>query len=359
MDKKEYDAGYQAALDAIRQSLNGQSGGDGQGGDNNLDSDMQQPPTNGQDGQSGSGKGKGKDKGSDKQNNTRDGGSKASDNHGVVRPEDCEGSGFGGDEIPDTAGGMISKEEGDKLAESEGYDKEGGSSDSIEREWKDAALKNANKIPGKNAGKWKSMIEGMYKTATNWRKILKAIIGQSLSPEDKRSAWANKNVLVTQDRFVRTDKDRYDSMDYMMAWIDSSGSLSDDQLKLILSEVYSVANQKKPMKLVVVQCDTQIQEIKEYTDIRTLRRDILHASVKGRGGTELSPCWELLRKNPKYARKRAELVMVFTDGYLKQYKRDMRTMDNLCWCIIDNPGFEVEHQDRCTKCIHLNSKDVS
>ena len=37
--------------------------------------------------------------------------------------------------------------------------------------------------------------------------------------------------------------------------------------------------------------------------------------------------------------------MVFTDGYLNQYKRDPRTMRNLCWVILDNPSFDVKYKD--------------
>jgi predicted metal-dependent peptidase len=134
--------------------------------------------------------------------------------------------------------------------------------------------------------------------------------------------------------------------------------MSDDQLKQCLSEVYAVALAKKPLKLVVIQCDTQIQEIKEYKSLAELKKSISHAKVKGRGGTELKPCWNLLQNDPKYKRRPAELVMIFTDGYLTQYKRNPRTMKNLCWVILDNPAWNIQYKDVNTKVIHIKSSDI-
>ena len=68
---------------------------------------------------------------------------------------------------------------------------------------------------------------------------------------------------------------KYDNVDYIMAWIDSSGSMSDDQLRLCLAEVYTMALRKKPLKVITVQCDTKIQEIKEYRTVREMQRDFI------------------------------------------------------------------------------------
>ena len=283
-------------------------------------------------------------------------------NQGTVRPEDCESGSQSVQSTPKTPGGFFDKKEGDKLAEKEGYAKEGGSEDAVERDWKDAALKAAKDLPGKPGtatGNLKSTIEALYKTNTDWKKALRAIVGRSINPEDKRQAYANKNVLIAQNRIARTDKDKYDSVAYIMAWIDSSGSMSDEQLKMCLAEVYSVALAKKPLKLYVIQCDTTIQDIREYKNISELKKDVKSATVKGRGGTAVKPLWDLLRNDKKFKTVAPELVMIFTDGGVEaQYPRDKKHMGTLCWCIIDNTSFNVEYKDPMTKCIYLNSKDI-
>lgn len=347
MSQKDFDKGYNDAIEAIKQHIaNGGGDGSGQGSGQGGSDDLPMPSNQGDPSNGGQ---------SSKSNSRTD---SSNSNQGIVRPEDCIGGQAG--ELagtPGTAGGMIDRSVGDKIAKSEGYEDEGPGETATENDWKDSALKAAAKM-GNTAGNLKSKIEGLYKTSTDWKKALQKIVGYSISPEDKRQAYANKNVLIAQNRISRTDKDKYDNVDYIMAWIDSSGSMSDEQLRMCLSEVYRVALQKKPLKLVVIQCDTRIQDIEEYTNLKDLQRQMSHATVKGRGGTDLKPCWDLLKNDKKYKNRPSELVMIFTDGFLEQYKRDPKTMRNLCWCIIDNPSFDLTHKDAHTKVIYLNSKDI-
>jgi hypothetical protein len=183
---KEWNEGYQAAIEAIKKAMQGGGSGDGDG--DGLPSDMTPPPSQGGSG-SGSGKGKGKQQNSQGGQSGNSRTSSSDPNQGVVRPEDCEG-GSGVGDIPGTPGGFFSKEDGDKLAQSEGYDKEGGGQDSVERSWKDSALKATQKLgqPGDVWGKLKSTIERLYKTTTDWKAAFKFIVGKSLNDAETRSA---------------------------------------------------------------------------------------------------------------------------------------------------------------------------
>jgi predicted metal-dependent peptidase len=134
--------------------------------------------------------------------------------------------------------------------------------------------------------------------------------------------------------------------------------MTDDQLKMCLSELYSLALAKKPMKLVLVQCDTKIHEIKEWTNLSTFQRDIVKQTVKGRGGTDFNAFWQLLKTDRRFRSKRPDLIMLFTDGYVSQIRRDRTTMNWLCWCIIDNPSFNIENSDQMTKVIYLKTADI-
>lgn len=373
IEVKGYDNGYNDAIEQIKKMLAGsqgqQNGGSGMKPDPKLDMPSPKDQPEGSDGSDGSsGAGGSNDSGSSKSSgsngsNSSSGSSRDADStgkKGIVRAEDCEPLGNISD-IPNEPGGMVDRDTANKVAKNEGYDEQGGSESSTEKEWSEAAIKSANKnlrgnSPG--SGVLKGKIDDIWKVSHDWKKELRAIVGQSISPDDKRQAYANKNVLVSQDRVARTDKDKYDNMDYMMAWIDSSGSMSDNQLKQCLKEVYHVALAKKPLKLVVIQCDTKIQQIKEYTNLKDLQKDTINATVKGRGGTELKPCFDLLKEDPKYKRRPAELVMIFTDGGLTQYKRDPRHIKNLCWVILDNSGWNVQYKERFTKCVHMKTEDI-
>ena len=367
MNQKEYNEGYQAAIEAIKRALQG--GGDGSGGGqgpdgNDLDSNMTPPPVG-----NGMGNGQQGKKGNNNQGDATKDGSRTSasdENQGVVRPEDCiPPSAASLDKCPSTPGGMMSKANGDKLAESEGHKPESGSQNDVETKWKDGALKAAKAMsdddkgkPGHNAGALKSTIEGMYKTSTDWKKELKRIVGNCINKNETRQAYAAKNRLATLGEIRRTAKEKYDCLDYMVVCIDSSGSMSDEQLKMCLSETYKVARDKKPLKLIVMQCDTRIQWMKEYTDLEKLKKDTVHATVHGRGGTDFKPLWDMLNNDPKFNRIHPEVVLLFTDGYCPQYKRSNKNMNNLIWCILDNPSWELQHPDRYTKRIHIKTADI-
>ena len=251
-------------------------------------------------------------------------------------------------------GSMVSGQDGDRIAQQEGYDKNSQSQDSAAREWENDVQKSINKAP---AG-LKEKLQQIFNTNTDWVKILKKIIGRSINNSATRQAYANKNALASQSRISRTDKDRFDAVDFIMCCIDTSGSLSGKQLHLILSEVYAMALQKKPISLAIVMCDTKIQDIQIYNNIRDFKRAIKDFEIHGGGGTDMHPCWDLLNDDPRFVRRNCELFMMFTDGYLDQIPRNKRKMGNLCWCITDNPGFQLEHNDTKTFVVHLDSSTI-
>ena len=363
---KDWDEGYKAALEAIKQAQSGKSQGQG-GGSGQNDSGLEgipMDPSN-MNGVDGSGSGSENDKFNDAAGSGGSGSSQSRNGkqagQGVVRPEDCA-SPSGGDlnKTPGTAGGMISKETGDKISEAEGYDKEGGNEDSAAKEWAERAKRAASQMAGKGEGyeRLRSTFDNLYKATKDWKKELKKLVGQSISPDDKRSAYANKNILISQDRIARTDKDKYDCMDYMVVAIDTSGSMTEEYLHQCLCEIYQIALAKKPLKLVIIQFDTRIADIQEFTNLNELKKKMHKYELKGGGGTEVKPVFDLLLKDRKYSRRPAELLMIFTDGYLEQYKRNMRTMKNLIWVVIDNVGFDLKYKDAQTKCIRIKTSDI-
>ena len=158
-NKQEYDKGYQEAIETIKKALAGNQGGGSGGG--SSDPRLQQPPVpqNGDNSDSGSGSGsRNQNQSSSGQSGSR---TNSSDkNQGIVRPEDC----IGPDQlsnIPSTPGTFMDRQTGDKIAEQEGYDKEGGSDSAVEKDWADTAVREANKLKGNQAGSLKSKIEGL------------------------------------------------------------------------------------------------------------------------------------------------------------------------------------------------------
>ena len=271
-----------------------------------------------------------------------------------------EGQGSSGTEANlngtiDTAGSMLDAKEGQKIAKEEGYDDVGANESALEKEWENKAREVAKKLKGTGAGNdilADKLLATSVKGTNEWKKILKDIVGRSVSPEDKRRGYAHNNILVSQDRVALSDKEKYDNVDYIMAWVDTSGSMSQEDLNKALSMMLMVAQAKKPTKLVVCQFDTRVADIKEFDKVDRIEKDMRKMKIKGGGGTDVKCCFDLLAdKKSKYAKQVPELVVIFTDGYLDQYRRDKRRMQNLVWVVQDHPSFELEYPDSHTKLI--------
>ena len=144
----------------------------------------------------------------------------------------------------------------------------------------------------------------------------------------------------------------------MVAAIATSGSMTEKYQQMCLMEIYQVALAKKPLKLVVVQFDTRITDIQEFRNPGELKKNMHSYTLKGGGGTEVKPVFDMFLKDPRYRRRPAECVLIFTDGFLTQYKRNPRTMKHLVWVVVDNMSFDLKFKDANTKCVRIKSSDM-
>lgn len=327
----DYNKGYQDAIKKIKEQLNSQS----------SQSSL-----------------------SNNQNTNRDKGTDSNGNKvGQVSENDLQIS--NDKDYPNTVGGIINKSIGDQIREAENMNKVAGSESQLEQRSQECA-NDARKVAekkqqGDTSGPWSdfiSKIANLYNVTTNWRKELKKIVGICISPLDKRSAYANKNVLVSQDRIYRTSKDKYESLNYIIAAVDVSGSMDEKQQMMCLKEVYQTALQKNPLKIYIIYFDTEVLRTDEFKSIKDLEKYMKKPKYIQGGGTSAESVFKYLRTDPKFKGKKAELLMIFTDGYIDQPKRDMKTTKWLVWIITNNPIWELKNNDSHTKVVYLKSEDI-
>lgn len=287
-----------------------------------------------------------------------------------VTPEDVQGNNRNAQNGRGSMNGsdMMSRAEGDKLAEREGYDKgDGHSQDITEKEWAKTAEEVVKSMPGHQAGaaELKKIINSTRITDDGtWKKKLRDIVGRSISPESKRRGFTHQNTLASQSRLALTDFTNYDSLDYIVAFVDTSGSMSQDFLKACLTEVVRIADAKKPNGVIVAQFDTRVADLQIYKNSGEFKKNFKKITIKGGGGTDVKDAFELPKhKNKEYAKKWPkgnipDLGIVFTDGYLEQYKRPNQLCKTLLWVIIDNPGFELQYKEPNTKIIYISKEQA-
>ena len=74
--------------------------------------------------------------------------------------------------------------------------------------------------------------------------------------------------------------------------IDTSGSVSDDELRKYVREIVGVIEMCNPDKLIIIQHDAIIQKIEEWEG----GNDFSSLKVKGRGGTCIAPVFRHVEK---------------------------------------------------------------
>ena len=318
----------------------------------------------GQSSSSGSGKdqsGSGKESGP---NTTQDSNGKTTRK---VTAQDMAGQDDGG-----PAGSFTPQQNGQDIAKKEGYDSSNPSESSVAKEWAEEAQKAAKQM-GKGHEGLKRLIDDITKTSTNWKKTLRNVIANALSTTQMEYRYANKNILAAQGRLAKQDKEKEDSINYITVMVDTSGSMDIQTLRKCLSEVYTMANQKKPEKLIITMCDTQMAYAEMFDNPRAFSKDLKKITLHGGGGTDFKDFWKFMAKGGKgyesiidgkprmmqnYLMTPTDIAIIFTDGYVTQIPRDKKTMKNLLWVIMDNPTWELQHKDRNTRVVYLKMDDI-
>ena len=109
--------------------------------------------------------------------------------------------------------------------------------------------------------------------------------------------------------------------------VDASGSVSDEDFKVFVSETNGILRMMKPKKITLIQFDTDIRQV----DVVKSVTDLSKVTFTGRGGTVIAPVLEWANVN------KPQLLLVFTDGEFRF--TDATTKVPVLWLIHDNPTF--------------------
>ena len=109
--------------------------------------------------------------------------------------------------------------------------------------------------------------------------------------------------------------------------VDTSGSVSDHDFKVFVSEVGGIFKMMKPKKITLIQFDTKIKAVDQLHSFDELSK----VHFVGRGGTQIHEVIEWANTH------KPQLLMVFSDGDFRfpQLQAKSKTL----WFIHNNPGF--------------------
>jgi predicted metal-dependent peptidase len=158
---------------------------------------------------------------------------------------------------------------------------------------KDQTLKAKGNVPGEIEGV--IVIEEVMPAKFDWRSYIRRFTGVSTK------VYSKKIRRKENRRFEDNPGIKIKMKQHMLLGIDTSGSVSDNELKEFMNEIKHI--HKAGVDITIIQCDTKINSIKSYNGKNELE-------INGRGGTEFNPVLEYFNANLK---KYTSLVY-FTDG---------------------------------------------
>ena len=151
----------------------------------------------------------------------------------------------------------------------------------------------------------KRMLKDLVEPQMDWREILNMKI-QSMFKND--FTWSRCS-RKSQASGIYLPATREDVRVEAAVSIDCSGSMSDEMLRDLLSEVKGIMEQFKDFKLRVWCFDTRVYNPVEFTP-DTLD-DIDNYDIKGGGGTDFMCNWNYMKENDI----QPERFIMMTDGY--------------------------------------------
>lgn len=183
----------------------------------------------------------------------------------------------------------------------EGYDQAGDNMTPTESEWMEriAQATQVAKQAGKLPGHLEQYLEGLFQSRLHWSVLLRRFTSSLKMPV--RPSWSRpRRRLLAAGLYIpkklRRDRPR------LAVGLDVSGSISDDQLKEFVGELYGM------------QYLAEITLIMFDVDIRRqvpLQEFLSDHKITGRGGTDFRPVFKRVEQvSPRY-----DGVVMLTDGY--------------------------------------------
>lgn len=165
------------------------------------------------------------------------------------------------------------------------------------------------KRQGKFPGNFSDYIEELLNPKIPWYTYLEQFIQHSIVNDYQ---WVPPNRrFIHQDIFLPSTQK--ENIDVVIA-LDTSGSISNLELQLFLTESLAIFNSFGNINMTVIQCDTKIQHVAHIEAGENLDGGELpwvSKQIFGRGGTSFIPVFEYIDKKEI----NASVLLYFTDGF--------------------------------------------
>ena len=184
-----------------------------------------------------------------------------------------------------------------------------------------ATIAEGQKKIGQSAGALQRYVDQLDQSKVDWRSQLITVVTSSVRGGDEssylrpdRRVLAITGIVLPQSMNTRADT--------VVINIDTSGSVSKDEMRTFLSELAGAIAQFKPKTLIVLPCDCEVhppvicEDLPMSTDFDSVCDEVVDnvaPYMYGGGGTSFTPPFDWVEQHWDSAT--VDLCVYFTDGY--------------------------------------------
>ncbi len=166
----------------------------------------------------------------------------------------------------------------------------------------------SEKLRGQDPGVWASEIRKAGGGDVPWRALLSRFF-TGLRRDDYRLFPPNRKHIW---RGLYLPAMGAPGPSHIVAAVDTSGSMSEDELAKILGELDRLRSVTE-CKLTLIECDAQIHRVEEFEAHEAARLD--RRRFQGRGGTAFEPVFDWITERLKRPMFQLDALIYLTDGY--------------------------------------------
>jgi predicted metal-dependent peptidase len=171
-------------------------------------------------------------------------------------------------------------------------------------------LSTKARLPGVLQGRLQSEIQAATQARVDWRPLLARFM-TGLHRSDYRMFPFNKKHLA---RGFYLPSIGVPGPDHLLVVVDTSGSMTDDELSEILGQIDRLRSQSE-CRLTLIQADANIQKVEEFSTFEeapwSQAKGGEQYTLLGRGGTDFRPAFDWAQKS----RERFDALIYLTDGF--------------------------------------------
>jgi predicted metal-dependent peptidase len=191
-----------------------------------------------------------------------------------------------------------------------------------------AAAETAKSM-GKLPGDYSSLLDKIRNPRLDWKELFRrAVVGET--PDDYTYRRPNRKLIGYGFYMPSVQKT---SVGNIYVWRDTSGSVSDKENEALCAELKGIIEDVKPKAVHVIDCDTEVREVRTYNAGDTLDE----IGRTGYGGTDPQPFFDYVEEHGE----EVQAIVCLTDMGLYFDSLSLPTLGEVTWVSTvqnQNPG---------------------